>query len=58
MTRKNPIPVGLNPPDEILDYMHSHRFKNRHPSLGSTAGMIMTYYGLCIKQEQEQGDRQ
>jgi hypothetical protein len=56
MTRKNPIPQGLNPPDEILAYMHSHHFKNRHPSIGSTAGMIMTYYELCIKQEQ--GDKQ
>lgn len=56
MTRKNPIPVGLEVAD-ALEYMHSHHFKNRHPALGSTAGLMMTYYGLCIKQEQEQGDK-
>ena len=53
MTRKNPIPVGLEVA-EALEYMHSHRFKNRHPSLGAHAGLMMTYYGLCIKQEMEE----
>ena len=55
MTRKNPIPVGLEV-DEALEYMRSHGFRNRHPSIGSTAGLMMTYYELCIKQEQ--GDKQ
>lgn len=53
MTRKNPIPVGLEV-DEALEYMRSHGFRNRHPALGSTAGLMMTYYGLCIKQDMEE----
>lgn len=54
MSKKNPIPVGLDPPDEILNYMRGHRFKNRHPSLGEHLGLVMTYYELCNKQEMEE----
>lgn len=50
MTSKNPIPVGLNP-DEVLDYMHSHGFRNRHPSLGEHLGLVLTYYELLNKQD-------
>lgn len=50
--RKPLIPVGLNP-DEILDYMHSHRFKNRHPAVGPHVGMVITYFDLVNRQEEE-----
>ena len=51
--RKQPIPVGLEVAD-ALEYMHSHHFKNRYPSLGSTAGLMLTYYELCNKQDMEE----
>lgn len=52
MTSKNPIPVGLNP-DEVLDYMHQHGFRNRHPNIGEHFGLVLTYYELCNKQDME-----
>lgn len=52
MTRKDPIPLGLEVAD-ALEYMHEHGFRNRHPGIGSTAGMMMTYYELCDEQDRE-----
>lgn len=52
MTRKK-IPVGLNP-DEVLNYMYEHHFRNRHPSLGEHLGLVLTYYELCNKQDMEE----
>lgn len=54
MTRKNPIPVGLDA-TEALEYMQEHHFRNRHLSVGAHFGLVMTYYELCDKQEQ--GDK-
>lgn len=50
--RKPLIPVGLNP-DEILEYMHSHGFKNRHSAVGPHLGMVITYFDLVNRQEEE-----
>lgn len=52
MTRKK-IPVGLDA-NEALTYMHEHRFRNRHPSLGEHLGLVLTYYELVNKQEMEE----
>ena len=52
--RKQPIPVGLDPPAEILEYMHGHGFRNRHPSIGEHAGLVLTYYELCDEQGSEE----
>ena len=53
MSKKNPIPVGLEVAD-ALEYMHQHGFRNRHPSVGEHFGLVMTYYELCNKQEMEE----
>jgi hypothetical protein len=51
--KKQSIPVGLNP-DEILNYMHQHGFRNRHPSIGEHLGLVLTYYELVNKQLMEE----
>lgn len=53
MTRKNPIPVGLDA-TEALTYMHEHHFRNRHPSIGEHFGLVLTYYELLDRQDMEE----
>ena len=54
---KQPIPEGLYGA-AIFDYMKSHHFKNRHPSVGDHFGMVMTYYGLLNKQREKNNGEQ